>query len=258
MPFADRESLSTRFPATSSKGAPMTIGQTTDDTLRLTREALANPGDPLAKNVTIATGLSNYDLQAPAKNLYPTITPLRNALPRVQRLNPGDAARWRTISSITGSGFDAMGWVPEGQRSASMSYAANPGRALCDARRGRHGDLRSRGRRAGLRGHQLDRDAAPAAEDDAQGGDRAARRQRLARAGHARRRRRSQRLGHAARRCRPATYSVIVVALDLRGLPQFVAEPRASRRPRRSPATTAIPTRSTAAPRTAAPTRPRR
>jgi hypothetical protein len=104
----------------------MTIGQTTDDTLRLTREALANPGEPLSKNVTIATGLSNYDLQAPAKNLYPTITPLRNAIPRVQRLNPGDAARWRTISAIAGSGFDAMGWVPEGQRTASMSYAATP------------------------------------------------------------------------------------------------------------------------------------
>ena len=96
----------------------MTIAQTTQETLGLMKNSLA-------KNVTIATGLSAYDLQAPAKNLYPTITPLRNSIPRVQRLNPGDAARWRTISSITGSGFDAMGWVPEGQRSASMSYAAN-------------------------------------------------------------------------------------------------------------------------------------
>ncbi len=103
----------------------MTIAQTTEETLRLTKESLAHPDGALAKNVTIATGLSAYDLQAPAKNLYPTITPLRNAIPRVQRLNPGDAARWRTISSITGSGFDAMGWVPEGQRSASMSYVAN-------------------------------------------------------------------------------------------------------------------------------------
>ncbi|WP_158812521.1 hypothetical protein [Methylocapsa sp. S129] len=104
----------------------MSIAQTTEETLRLTKEALAQPNAALAKNVTIATGLSAYDLQAPAKNLYPTITPLRNAIPRVQRLNPGDAARWRTISSVAGSGFDAMGWVPEGQRSASMSYAANP------------------------------------------------------------------------------------------------------------------------------------
>src|ERR1700677_265613 len=97
----------------------MSIAQTTQETLELMKGSLA-------KNVTIATGLTNYDLQAPAKNLYPIITPLRNSLPRVQRLNPGDAARWRTVGSITGSGFDAMGWVPEGQRSASMSYVATP------------------------------------------------------------------------------------------------------------------------------------
>jgi hypothetical protein len=95
----------------------MNITQTSQETLGLMKESLA-------KNVTISTGLSAYDLQAPAKNLYPVVTPLRNSLPRVARLNPGDAARWRTITSITGSGYDAMGWVPEGQRTASMSYSA--------------------------------------------------------------------------------------------------------------------------------------
>lgn len=91
-----------------------------------TAETLALMRDSLGKNITISTGLTAYDLQAPAKNLYPTITPIRNTLPRVQRANPGDAARWRSIMSIVGSGFNAMGWVPEGQRSASMSYAATP------------------------------------------------------------------------------------------------------------------------------------
>ena len=100
----------------------MSLLQTTEETLRLTKAALAD--NALAKNVSLATGLSAYDLQAPAKNLYPIVTPLRNALPRVGRLNPGDAARWRTITSIMGSGYDAMGWVPEGQRTASMSYSA--------------------------------------------------------------------------------------------------------------------------------------
>jgi hypothetical protein len=95
----------------------MNIALTTQETLGLMKESLA-------KNVTISTGLTAYDLQAPAKNLYPTLTPLRNSLPRVARLNPGDAARWRSIFSVTGSGFDAMGWIPEGQRSASMSYQA--------------------------------------------------------------------------------------------------------------------------------------
>ncbi len=99
---------------------------TVEETLRLAKEALGKPDDALAKNVTISTGLTAYDLAAPAKNLYPTITPIRNALPRVQRANPGDAARWRSILSVTGSGYDAMGWVPEGQRSASMSYNTTP------------------------------------------------------------------------------------------------------------------------------------
>jgi hypothetical protein len=79
--------------------------QTTEETLRLTKEALSQGS--LAKNVTIATGLSTYDLQAPAKQLFPIITPLRNSIPRVQRQFPGDAARWRTIASLTGSGFDS-------------------------------------------------------------------------------------------------------------------------------------------------------
>jgi hypothetical protein len=95
----------------------MNIALTTQETLGLMK-------DSLAKNVTISTGLTAYDLQAPAKNLYPTITPLRNSIARVARLNPGDAAHWRSIFGTTGSGFDAMGWVPEGQRSASMSYSA--------------------------------------------------------------------------------------------------------------------------------------
>ena len=95
----------------------MDIAQSTQETLGLMKESLT-------KNVTLATGLSAYDLVAPAKNLYPIVTPLRNTLPRVGRLNPGDAARWRTITSIAGSGYDAMGWVPEGQRTASMSYSA--------------------------------------------------------------------------------------------------------------------------------------
>ena len=122
----------------------MSLAATTQETLDLMKASLA-------KNVTISTGLTAYDLQAPAKNLYPIITPLRNSLPRVQRQFPGDAARWRTIAPITGSGFDAMGWMPEGQRIGEHELRGDAdGGALCDARRGRHGDVRSRGGRAGL------------------------------------------------------------------------------------------------------------
>ena len=72
--------------------------------------------------MTVSTGLTYYDLQAPSKNLYPIITPLRNNLPRVHRKNSGPATNWKQVSSLVGSGWDAMGWVPEGQRSGTMSY----------------------------------------------------------------------------------------------------------------------------------------
>lgn len=72
------------------------------------------------KSITTASGLVAYDLQAPAKNIYPVNTPLRNALPRVAGI--GTATNWVAIQAITGSGYGATGFVPEGQRSSRMSY----------------------------------------------------------------------------------------------------------------------------------------
>ncbi|GGF22792.1 hypothetical protein GCM10011611_31050 [Aliidongia dinghuensis] len=62
---------------------------TTDDTLSLTREALAAPMPfgALAKSFTQSaspvSGITWYDLEKPAKSLVPVITPLRNMIPRV-------------------------------------------------------------------------------------------------------------------------------------------------------------------------------
>lgn len=73
------------------------------------------------KTVSVGTGLVAYDLQAPAKNLYPVLTPLRNKVARV----PGDggsATNWKAVTGLTGSGVASMPWVPEGQRSGRMSY----------------------------------------------------------------------------------------------------------------------------------------
>lgn len=91
------------------------------------RKNVAPGYDPeaIAKSVTLSTNLVYYDLRAPALNLFPTVTPLRNSLPRNQRPNPGDAAHWKSVDAITGSGLPYMGWVPEGKRTASMSYTAN-------------------------------------------------------------------------------------------------------------------------------------
>jgi hypothetical protein len=94
------------------------------ETAALFKTALNSKGlspDELLKVVSTGSGLVAYDLQAPAKNLYPTITPLRNSIPRVNGKG-GTATNWRVVQSIVGSGFDAMGWVPEGQRSGQMSY----------------------------------------------------------------------------------------------------------------------------------------
>lgn len=79
------------------------------------------PNDELAKSITVGSGLVAYDLQAPAKNLYPVLTPLRNSTPRVGG-GTGTATNWRQVSAIKGSGVSSMPWVPEGQRSGRMSY----------------------------------------------------------------------------------------------------------------------------------------
>src|SRR4051812_15801474 len=91
------------------------------DTLDLVKSALGAPDDRIAKTINTGSGLVAYDLQAAAKNLYPVVTPIRNALPRVGG-GTGTASNWRQVTAMTGSGFDAMGWVPEGQRSGQMSY----------------------------------------------------------------------------------------------------------------------------------------
>ena len=96
----------------------------TQETLTLIRQARAHPDQALAKAISTATGLLAFDLQAPAKNLYPFVTPIRNVMPRVSG-GTGTATNWRQVNAIIGSGFDAMGWVPEGQRSGQMSYSTS-------------------------------------------------------------------------------------------------------------------------------------
>src|SRR5215510_4028519 len=94
------------------------------ESLDLVKGALSKPDFALTKSISTATGLLAYDLQAPAKNLYPFVTPIRNIIPRVGG-GVGSATNWRQVNAIIGSGFDAMGWVPEGQRSGQMSYSTS-------------------------------------------------------------------------------------------------------------------------------------
>lgn len=92
-----------------------------DETLKAIKKAMQTGNDELKKSITTATGLVAYDLQAPAKNLYPVNTPIRNSIPR-RGGGVGTATNWKQITAINGSGYNSMGWVPEGQRSGRMSY----------------------------------------------------------------------------------------------------------------------------------------
>lgn len=97
------------------------LSNPSEDIARTIMAAAGMRPDVLEKTINTGTGLVAYDLQAPAKNLYPVATPIRNRIPRVGG-GIGLATNWRQVNSISGSGFDAMGWVPEGQRSGQMSY----------------------------------------------------------------------------------------------------------------------------------------
>jgi hypothetical protein len=79
--------------------------------------------DSIEKAISTGTGLVAYDLQAPAKNLYPVNTPIIKMLPRVGG-GTGTATNWKSIFGLTGSGFDNTPWVPEGQRAGQMAYTA--------------------------------------------------------------------------------------------------------------------------------------
>ena len=74
------------------------------------------------KTVSVSTGLTYFDLTAPALNMFPTVTPIRNMMRRFPQLYAGDKFNYEVVLSTTGSGLPTMGWVPEGQRAASMSY----------------------------------------------------------------------------------------------------------------------------------------
>jgi hypothetical protein len=93
----------------------------------ISRDVMAMAGlrpDLIEKAITTGSGLVAYDLQAPAKNLYPVNTPIIKSLPRIPGAT-GTATNWKQVTAINGSGFDNTGWVPEGQRAGQMSYTTS-------------------------------------------------------------------------------------------------------------------------------------
>lgn len=98
----------------------------TTETLGMLKSAYSEQNElrKAGNTVTQATGLVAFDLQAPAKNLYPVITLLGKSIPRVAGKG-GTATNWRQVTSIVGSGYDNIGFVPEGQRAGAMSLNAS-------------------------------------------------------------------------------------------------------------------------------------
>ena len=82
---------------------------TTDDVLASLRAAQQQPLGTLNKSTfteaaSATSGLTFYDLELGAKFLYPVLTPLRNAIPRVSGRG-GIQANWRAVTAINTQGL---------------------------------------------------------------------------------------------------------------------------------------------------------
>ena len=106
------------------------LSELTADALAEFQKAAVSPAQQLTEElrksggVNQATGLVAYDLQAPAKNLFPVLTPLRNRIPRIVSQNGGTATNWISVTGINTSKL--RGFVPEGRRNGLMSISSTP------------------------------------------------------------------------------------------------------------------------------------
>jgi hypothetical protein len=95
----------------------MSFAQITQETLDLAKQALSQPmaKDATTQGYTVGTGLTGYNLEAPAKSLFPVLSPFRNAIPRVKAPKGAPAANWKAITGINvgnaraTTGFGAAG-----------------------------------------------------------------------------------------------------------------------------------------------------
>ncbi|HTH96015.1 MAG TPA: hypothetical protein VL574_01290 [Stellaceae bacterium] len=91
----------------------------TTESINATRDALAKPmpvgmlNKAFTQPGSATSGLAWYDLEGPAKSLYPVITPIRNTLPRVVATG-GTQANWRAVTGVNVG--NATFGVSEGNR----------------------------------------------------------------------------------------------------------------------------------------------
>ena len=95
----------------------------TTDTIELLKVAQSKSDDALAKYFTqtgtATQGFQAYNLEAPSKRLFPTLTPLRNTIPRI---SGGYAvqANWKAITNINSGNVRAG--VAEGKRGGTVNH----------------------------------------------------------------------------------------------------------------------------------------
>lgn len=93
----------------------------TAETLALLKASLASADVSLSQDLmktwtqaaSAISGITAYDLEAPAKNLYPVITPLRNEIPRVSGKG-GIQANWRAVTGVNTT--NVLPGLSQGQR----------------------------------------------------------------------------------------------------------------------------------------------
>lgn len=78
----------------------------------------------IQKDITQATGLVAYNLEAGAKLLQPVRSPLRNLIPR-KTGGRGTAAEWKVITSLN-SGSDVVTFTADGTKAGTISYTVTP------------------------------------------------------------------------------------------------------------------------------------
>lgn len=104
------------------------MDKTTQETLQLTKEARQKALDApelLAKAWTqggATSGITAYDLESPAKLLYPVLTPLRNEIPRVGG-GKGTATNWRAVTGVNTN--NAGIGISEGNRGMVIAHTTS-------------------------------------------------------------------------------------------------------------------------------------
>jgi hypothetical protein len=94
------------------------IQQISQETIELAKKALSQPlaKDATTQGYTTQLGITGYNLEAPAKSLFPVLAPFRNSVPRVKAPKGAPAAHWKAITGIN---------VTNQRATTAFGYAGN-------------------------------------------------------------------------------------------------------------------------------------